>query len=69
MIHAEKEGTYTNLQGRVQRIHQAYSPKGQAVPDLEIFRRISMKLAPGADELRRAVPMFATEDAVVSDAV
>ena len=38
--HAEKEGTYTNLQGRSQQIHQAYAPKGQAVPDLEIFRRL-----------------------------
>ena len=40
-IHAEKEGTFTNLQGRVQEIHAAYPPKGQAIPDLEIFRRIA----------------------------
>jgi predicted molibdopterin-dependent oxidoreductase YjgC len=39
-IHVEKEGTFTNLQGRVQRIHQAYPPKGQAVTDLELYRRI-----------------------------
>jgi NADH-quinone oxidoreductase subunit G len=43
-IHAEKEGTFTNLQGRVQRIHQAYPPKGQAVTDLELYRRISAML-------------------------
>ena len=43
-IHAEKEGTFTNLQGRVQRIHQAYPPKGQAVTDLEIYRRIGAML-------------------------
>ena len=36
-IHAEKEGTFTNLQGTVQRIHQAYPPKGQAVSDLEVY--------------------------------
>ena len=53
-IHAEKEGTFTNLQGRVQRIHQAYSPKGQAVPDLEIFRRIGAKLFPDDEEFRSA---------------
>jgi NADH-quinone oxidoreductase subunit G len=53
-IHAEKEGTFTNLQGRVQRIHQAYAPKGQAVPDLEIFRRIGMKLFPNDAELASA---------------
>jgi len=40
-VHAEKEGTFTNLQGRVQEIHAAYPPKGQAIPDLEIFRRIA----------------------------
>ncbi len=45
-IHAEKEGTFTNLQGREQEIHQAYLPKGQAVPDLEIFRRIGERLFP-----------------------
>jgi NADH-quinone oxidoreductase subunit G len=43
-IHVEKEGTFTNLQGRVQRIHQAYPPKGQAVTDLELYRRIGMIL-------------------------
>ncbi|HUP50340.1 MAG TPA: molybdopterin-dependent oxidoreductase [Thermoanaerobaculia bacterium] len=53
-IHAEKEGTYTNLQGRVQRIHQAFAPKGQAVPGLEILRRVGAQLFPGAPEFRRA---------------
>jgi NADH-quinone oxidoreductase subunit G len=51
-IHAEKEGTFTNLQGRVQRIHQAYPPKGQAVSDLEVYRRIGAMLYPDAAELR-----------------
>ncbi len=51
-IHAEKEGTFTNLQGRVQRIHQAYPPKGQAVSDLEVYRRIGAMLYPEASELR-----------------
>jgi NADH-quinone oxidoreductase subunit G len=50
-IHAEKEGTFTNLQGRVQRIHQAYPPKGQAVTDLEVYRRIGAMLY-DADEVR-----------------
>jgi len=43
-MHAEKEGTFTNLQGRAQEIHAAYPPKGQAIPDLEIFRRIAFAL-------------------------
>jgi NADH-quinone oxidoreductase subunit G len=53
-IHAEKEGTFTNLQGRVQRIHQAFPPKGQAVTDLEAFRRVGSRLFPDAAEFRTA---------------
>jgi len=43
-IHAEKEGTFTNLQGTVQEIHEAYPPKGQAVSEREVFRRIAQRL-------------------------
>jgi NADH-quinone oxidoreductase subunit G len=61
-IHAEKDGTYTNLQGRVQRIHQAFPPKGQAVTDLEAFRRIGARLFPNDDAFRTAdaYDVFAT---------
>jgi NADH-quinone oxidoreductase subunit G len=52
--HAEKEGTFTNVQGRVQRIHQAFPPKGQAESDLEAFRRIGARLFPDAEEFRTA---------------
>jgi NADH-quinone oxidoreductase subunit G len=51
-IFAEKEGTYTNLQGRVQRIHQACPPKGQAVSDAEILRRVGARLVPDGLEFR-----------------
>ncbi|HEX8152325.1 MAG TPA: molybdopterin-dependent oxidoreductase, partial [Thermoanaerobaculia bacterium] len=51
-IHAEKDGTFTNLQGKVQRIHMAFPPKGQAVSDLEIFRRIGARLFPNGEEFR-----------------
>ena len=40
-IFAEKDGHYVNLQGKEQRIMRAYPPKGQALPDDEIFRRIA----------------------------
>jgi len=43
-IHPEKEGTYTNLQGREQQIHQAFAPKGQAESDLEALRRVHERL-------------------------
>jgi len=48
-IPAEKSGTWTNLQGRTQRFEQAFPPKGQAVVDGELLRRIAMKLFPGQD--------------------
>ncbi|HEX7707651.1 MAG TPA: molybdopterin-dependent oxidoreductase [Thermoanaerobaculia bacterium] len=53
-IHPEKEGTFTNLQGRVQRIHQAFPPKGQAVGDLEALRRVGAKLFPDSPDFRSA---------------
>jgi NADH-quinone oxidoreductase subunit G len=40
----EKEGTYTNLQGREQRIQRAFPPKGQAVTDLEALRLVGERL-------------------------
>jgi predicted molibdopterin-dependent oxidoreductase YjgC len=39
-IHAEKDGTFVNLQDREQQIAAAYPPKGQGLGDDEIFRRI-----------------------------
>jgi NADH-quinone oxidoreductase subunit G len=44
-IHPEKEGTYTNLQGTDQQIHQAFPPKGQAVTDVEALRRVGARVA------------------------
>jgi NADH-quinone oxidoreductase subunit G len=53
-IFAEKEGTFTNLQGRIQRIHQSYPPKGQAQSDLEILRRLGFRLFPDIEDFRSA---------------
>jgi NADH-quinone oxidoreductase subunit G len=53
-IFAEKEGTFTNLEGRIQRIHQSYPPKGQAVSDLEILRRVGFTLFPHEEDFRSA---------------
>jgi len=52
--HAEKDGTFTNLQGKVQRIHQAFTPKGQAVTDLEALRRIGARLFPNSADFKKA---------------
>ena len=56
-IHPEKDGTYTNVQGTVQRIHQAFPPKGQAEGDLEALRRIGARLFPGEDVFKSADAM------------
>jgi NADH-quinone oxidoreductase subunit G len=61
-IHPEKDGTFTNLQGRVQRIHQAFTPKGQAVSDLEALRRVGARLYPDAEEFRAADAFDIFED-------
>jgi len=69
-IHAEKEGTFTNLQGKVQRIHQAYPPKGQAVTDLELYRRIGAMLYSDAAEFRglEQIPEFEVAEAAAVQA-
>ncbi|OGO00974.1 MAG: formate dehydrogenase subunit alpha [Chloroflexi bacterium RBG_13_52_12] len=41
---AEKEGTFTNFEGRVQRLHKAIEPCGESLPDSEIVMRIAAKL-------------------------
>ena len=53
-IHAEKEGTFTNVQGKVQRIHQAFAPKGQAETDLEALRRVGARLFPTSADFKSA---------------
>ncbi len=43
-VYAEKEGTFTNCQGRVQRIHAAFSPLADAKGDWEILSLLSEQL-------------------------
>jgi len=43
-VYAEKTGTFTNVQGRVQRIQAAIPPMGQALPDLDIISRLAAAL-------------------------
>ena len=42
---AEKAGTFTNYQGRVQKISRAIPPVGDSKPDLEIFAGLLAKAA------------------------
>ena len=49
-VYAEKDGTFTNIQGRVQRIHAAVPPVGESLPDLSILASLAsgLGLQPGA---------------------
>jgi formate dehydrogenase (NADP+) alpha subunit len=38
---AEKEGTFTNFEGRIQRVRKAVAPVGNSMPDGEIIRRLA----------------------------
>lgn len=42
--YTEKEGTYVNLEGRVQRAQRAVLPVGDAKPDFEIFLMLAHKM-------------------------
>lgn len=67
---AEKEGTFTNLEGKVQTIHKAIDPVGESRPDWEIILQLAeaMKkplpfssLQQVMDEIRELVPLYRNE--------
>jgi NADH-quinone oxidoreductase subunit G len=43
-VYAEKEGTFTNFQGRVQRISAAVTPVGESLPEIEILSLLAAEL-------------------------
>ena len=47
-IYAEKDGTFTNVDGRVQRIQAALAPWGEAKPEWLILTELAARL--GLDE-------------------
>jgi predicted molibdopterin-dependent oxidoreductase YjgC len=68
-VYAEKEGTFVNFQGRVQRFHPAVPPRGASLTDLEILARFAAApeagpAAAGAaklfGEIAAQVPEFAS---------
>src|SRR5207247_536130 len=48
----EREGTYTNFEGRVQRFRQAVEPLGQALPEWDILGRVLRALGAEAGATR-----------------
>ena len=68
---AEKEGTFTSAERRIQRVRPALTPNGEARSDLRIFNELSKAMGTplGAgsagevmDEIRSVVPLYAGID-------
>jgi predicted molibdopterin-dependent oxidoreductase YjgC len=64
---AEKEGTFTNAERRVQRVRPALPPIGEARPDLWIFQELAKAMGTSfgrisaksvMDEIRSLVPLY-----------
>ncbi|AET63712.1 Formate dehydrogenase, alpha subunit (F420) [Methanothrix harundinacea 6Ac] len=67
---AEKDGTFTNTDRRVQRLRKAIDPPGEAMPDWEILSRLARAMGYGKmfdyrraedifEEVARATPSYA----------
>jgi len=65
---AEKDGTFTNVERRVQRIRAAVSPPGEALPDWKIITELSNRIGYTMDydspaqimqEISRLTPIYA----------
>jgi formate dehydrogenase alpha subunit len=65
---AEKEGTFTSMEGRVQRVRKAISPMGHSRPDWEILCKLSTRMgypmtyqspAQVMEEISSIVPSYA----------
>ncbi len=64
---AEKEGTFTNFEGRVQRLRKAIDPIGNSLPDWQIILQMSRRLGHPMpysspeeilDEIEEVVPFY-----------
>jgi len=68
---AEKEGTFTNFEGSVQRVRKVIEPLGDSLPDWEIILRLSnimgcpmpySSLQQIMDEIQELVPLYQVMD-------
>lgn len=64
---AEKEGTFTNFEGRVQRLRKAIEPVGESLPDAEIILKLAAEMDSPlpyasqrevAEEIEEMVPLY-----------
>jgi predicted molibdopterin-dependent oxidoreductase YjgC len=74
---AEKEGTFTNFEGRVQPVRKAVASPGDSLPDFEIILRLAERMGHKMpysspvqvmDEIREMVPSYSGPDAIDRDA-
>jgi formate dehydrogenase alpha subunit len=66
--YAEKDGTFTNTERRVQRVRRAVAPPGQARPDWEVFVELARRLGAAGweydgpagimDEIAQVTPIY-----------
>jgi len=66
-VYAERDGTFTNCEGRVQRLNPAFAPRGEALPAWQLYQRLGQLLGQSDDfasaeailaELASTVPAF-----------
>ena len=64
---AEKDGTFTNFEGRIQRVRRAIRPLGESLPDWEIILHLAEKMGQPikypslqkfVDEIEELVPLY-----------
>ncbi len=64
---AEKDGTFTNFEGRVQRIHKVIEPIGESLPESEVIMRLATvmgspmpytSLQQVMEEIQETVPFY-----------
>ena len=43
-VWAERDGTYTNFQGRIQRAPRVFEPRGLAIPEWQVWEKLAQRL-------------------------
>jgi formate dehydrogenase alpha subunit len=71
---AEKTGTFTNLEGKIQKLNRVFNPTGECLPDWEIFVHLSRKIQPELpykslreimEEIDKLVPLYHDYSSIV----
>ncbi len=63
---AEKEGTFTNMEGKVQKINKAIEPVGGVLPDWQIICELAKKMGSKGFDFKNAEEIMSEINSVVS---